>query len=54
MRLCRSFKNADELQPVLDRLTEYGYIAPKRDNLPKGKGRPGSQVYLVNPCIYES
>lgn len=54
MRLCRSFKNADELQPVLDRLTEYGYIAPKQDNLPKGKGRPGSQVYLVNPCIYKS
>jgi len=53
MRLCRSFRNADELQPVLDRLTEYGYIAPKQDDLPKGKGRPGSRVYLINPCIYE-
>lgn len=53
MRLCRSFRNADELQPVLDQLTEYGYIAPKQDNLPKGKGRPVSQVYLVNPIIYE-
>ena len=53
MRLCRGFRNADELQPVLDRLTEYGYIAPKQDNLPKGKGRPGSKVYLINPCIYE-
>ena len=53
MRLCRSFRNADELQPVLDRLTEYGYIAPKQDNLSKGKGRPGSKVYLINPCIYE-
>lgn len=53
MRLCRSFRNADELQPVLDRLTEYGYIAPKQDASPKGKGRPVSQIYLVNPSIYE-
>ena len=32
MRLCRSFKTADEVQPVLNHLTEYGYIAPKNTN----------------------
>ena len=54
MRLCRSFKKADELQPVLDHLTDYGYIAPDGKTAWSGKGRPPAQMYLVNPKIYES
>lgn len=53
MRLCRSFKTADEVQPVLNHLTEYGYIAPKTSNVQSGKGRPTGQTYLVNPYLYE-
>ena len=53
MRLCRSFKTADEVQPVLNHLAEYGYIAPKGGDAPTGKGRPAGQVWLVNPCLYK-
>jgi len=53
MRLCRNFKTVDEVQPVLDHLSEYGYIAPKGGENYSGKGRPTAQTYLVNPCIYE-
>jgi hypothetical protein len=53
MRLCRSFKTADELQPVLNHLSEYGYIAPKTSDAPNSKGRPSGQTYLVNPYLYE-
>ncbi|MCR4615501.1 MAG: DUF3987 domain-containing protein [Clostridiales bacterium] len=53
MRLCRSFKKADELQPVLDRLCEYGYMAPKPAATNKGSGRSASQNYLVNPTVFE-
>ena len=53
MRLCRSFKTADEVQPVLNHLAEYGYIAMKGDNASTSKGRPSGQVYLVNPCLYD-
>lgn len=52
MRLCRSFKTADEVQPVLNHLAEYGYIAPMDSNVPSVKGRPAGQTYLVNPCLY--
>ncbi len=52
MRLCRSFKTADELQPVLDRLCEYGYMAPKPSEVKNGSGRPASQSYLVNPAVF--
>lgn len=52
MRLCRSFKKAEELQPVLDRLCEYGYLAVKPDTAKKGQGRPASQSYLVNPAVF--
>lgn len=54
MRLCRSFKKVDELQPILDHLIDYGYIAPDEKTVWKGKGRPPAQMYLVNPKIYES
>ena len=54
MRLCRSFKKADELQPVLDHLVDYGYIAVKDAGIYSGKGRPPAQTYIVNPWIYEN
>ena len=54
MRLCRSFKRADDLQPVLDHLVDYGYIAVKESGIYSGKGRPPAQSYIVNPCIYEN
>lgn len=54
MRLCRSFKKADDLQPVLDHLVDYGYIAIKESGIYSGKGRPPAQSYIVNPCIYEN
>ena len=53
MRLCRSFKTADEVQPVLNHLTEYGYIAPKTTDAQNSKGRPTGQTYIVNPYLYE-
>jgi len=54
MRLCRSFKTAEELQPILNHLTEYGYIAPKGDDAKFVKGRPTGQIYLVNPCVHKN
>ena len=54
MRLCRSFKSAEELQPILNHLTEYGYIAPKGDDAKFVKGRPTGQNYLVNPCVHQN
>ncbi|MCQ2420890.1 MAG: DUF3987 domain-containing protein [Clostridia bacterium] len=54
MRLCRSFKKAEDLQPVLDQLTDYGYISVKETGVYSGKGRPPAQSYTVNPYIYEN
>lgn len=54
MRLCRNFKRAEDVQTVLARLIDYGYIAEQRDENYKGKGRPPAQIYLVNPYIYEN
>lgn len=54
MRLCRSFKTADEVKPVLNHLEEYGYIAMKNSDSSTGKGRPAGQIYLVNPCLHEN
>ncbi len=51
MRLCRGFRTAEEVQPVLDRLSEYGYIATKPINGYTGIGRPAVQSYLVNPIV---
>ena len=53
MRLCRRFKTADSLQPVLNRLCEYGYIAPKPIPQTFGSGRKPSEVYLTNPPILQ-
>lgn len=54
MRLCRRFKTAESLQPVLNRLCEYGYIAPKPMEPTSGVGRRPSEVYLVNPDVLAS
>ena len=51
MRLCRSFKTADSLQPVLNRLCEYGYIAVKPQELVSGIGRRPSEIYVTNPAV---
>ena len=51
MRLCRRFKTADSLQPVLNRLCEYGYIAPKPMPTAFNSGRKPSEVYLTNPIV---
>ena len=54
MRLCRAFKSAEELQPILNHLAEYGYIAHKGDDAKFVKGRPTGQIYLVNPCVHQN
>ncbi len=51
MRLCRGFKTADSLQPVLNRLCEYGYIAVKPQEPVSGIGRRPSEVYVTNPAV---
>ena len=53
MRACRRFKTAESLQPVLNRLCEYGYISPKPGEAYNGIGRKPSDVYLVNPCLLD-
>lgn len=53
MRLCRNFKKAEDVQPVLTQLVDYGYIASKENKNYSGKGRPPAQTYLVNPHMYE-
>lgn len=50
MRLCRSFKTADSMQPVLNRLCEYGYLAVKPQEPVSGIGRRPSEVYVTNPA----
>jgi len=51
MRICRGLRTAEEVQPVLDRLHEYGYIAAKPVKGYTGIGRPTAQSYLVNPIV---
>lgn len=51
MRICRRFKTAEALQPVLNRLCEYGYIAPKATEPSATAGRRPSDTYLTNPEI---
>lgn len=51
-RLCRSFKKADELQPVLDNLVDYGYLSVIDDEKYSGKGRRPAVRYAVNPYVY--
>ena len=52
MRICRSFKKAEHVQPVLNHLADLGYVALKETEQTFGKGRPANPTYLVNPLLY--
>lgn len=54
MRMCRGIKTAESIQPVLNRLCEYGYIAPKPTEPVLGVGRRPSEMYLTNPILLAS
>ena len=54
MRLYRGCKTVESLQPVLDRLCEYGDLAVKPVPPSYGPGRKPSDTYLVNPAVWES
>ncbi len=51
MRNCRTFKTVDEIQPVLNFLEDYGYIAAFSLPPSSGKGRPPMPKYAVNPWV---
>jgi hypothetical protein len=51
MRYCRHFKTVAEIQPVLDALEDYGYIARKPEKILVATGRPPLPKYAVNPLI---
>lgn len=49
MRNCQTFRRVEEIQPVLDFLEDYGYIATVESPPTYGKGRPPMPKYTVNP-----
>ena len=51
MRNCQIFKRVEEIQPVLDFLEDYGYIASIESPPTFGKGRPPMPKYIVNPWV---
>ena len=51
MRLCRALKTKEVVQPVIDQLVDYGYLAEKQMTKTGAKGR--QTIYLVNECIYD-
>lgn len=51
MRNCQTFKRVEEIQPVLDFLEDYGYIAVVEGPVTYGKGRPPMPKYVVNPWV---
>jgi hypothetical protein len=51
MRLCKSFRTTADIQPVLDDLEDYGYIA-RLPEKPSNTGRPPLPKYLVNPMVH--
>ena len=54
MRMCRSFKKVEQVQPVLNHLADLGYVALKETEQTFGKGRPANPTYLVNPLLYQA
>lgn len=54
MRLCRALKTTAKIQPVIDQLVDYGYLAEKTAGQSIGKGRSPAAEYLVNPCLYHT
>jgi hypothetical protein len=53
MRYNRSLDTAEKRRPVLERLTDYGYIMPVEETGYFGRGRHQAQAYLVNPYIFK-
>ena len=51
MRNCQMFKRVEDIQPVLDFLEDYGYIATVDTTPSYGKGRPPMPKYIVNPWV---
>ena len=51
--VCRSFKKVSDIKPVLEHLTEYGWL---KDVTPeyKGKGRRPEAKYIVNPRAFSA
>lgn len=50
MRYCQTFKRVEDIQPVLEFLEDYGYIASVEAPQTGGKGRPPMTKYVVNPA----
>ncbi|MBQ4436682.1 MAG: hypothetical protein II879_11400, partial [Clostridia bacterium] len=48
---CQTFRRVEEIQPVLDFLEDYGYIAAIEGPPTYGKGRPPMPKYVVNPWV---
>ena len=59
MRNCQTFKRVEDIQPVLDFLEDYGYIAAVDVAPTYKKGRPQLPKYIVNPraeqcfCLFD-
>lgn len=53
MRNCPSFKKAEAIQPTLDFLEEYGYIAKVNEQPINARGRHPMPRYCVNPWVME-
>lgn len=53
MRYCRTFRTVAEIQPVLDFLDDYGYIARQPEKA-VSPGRPPLPKYSVNPWVESS
>ena len=53
MRYNRALDTAEKRRPVLERLTDYGYIMAVEETGYFGRGRHRAQAYLVNPYIFK-
>ena len=49
----KNCKTKDEVQPIIDQLVEYGYLAEKTGAKQQGRGRTPLGVYVVNPYVFE-
>ena len=38
MRLCRTFRTKEAVQPVIDQLADYGYLVEKKAERQQGRG----------------
>ena len=51
-RACSFLKDAAEVQAVLDKLEECGYLIIRDQDQRNRPGRPGNPVYAVNPLVF--